>query len=232
MVNWIPIVLAGTFGIIGLYYLLSGIGRLRAWNELRGSSAGAVTGPGAVEVEGIAQPHEETLDPPHAATDSLAYKYEREESRPDPDPDEHGDEWHTTKKERDSVPFVVNTGDQEVLVDPGDADLMFEKEVDGNHQRRHTSWRLDDGEDVYVAGEAVPAADADVPPDGQRYTITGSSSMLGQKLSGLTGTPFIIADTGEDAAEGRMTKLGILRVVIGVGLLGITTALILFGLGG
>jgi len=230
MVNWLIIGIGGVFAVIGLLMLLSGIGRLRAWNEIRGTSAGAVTGPGTVEVEGVAKPLRETLDPPHGTADSLAYRYEQEERRRDPDPDEHGKEWHTVENERDSVPFVVESGADEVLVDPGDADFLFEKSSDRQGDRRHKSARLDVGEAVYVAGQAVPAAEADVTPDGQRYTITDGGSMLGKKLSGLTGTPFVIADMGEDAAEDRLLRSAIFGLVLAVVVLGIATIPILFGL--
>ena len=61
-----------------------------------------------------------------------------------------------------------------VLVDPEDVDFLFEAIVDGKG-RRHGSARLDVDEGVYVAGETVPAAGADVAPR-QRYAITGDRS--------------------------------------------------------
>jgi len=232
MVNWIYLAVGGVSVVVGLFFLLSGIGRLRGWNELRGTSAGSVTGPGTVEVEGVAKPHEETLDPPHGTADSLAYKYKLERKQNDPDPDDHGQEWDTVKTERDSVPFVVDDGGNEVLVDPEDADFLFQKELDGQTNQRHTSKRLDVDEQVYVAGQAVPAAEADVAPDGQRYAITGSESMLGKRLSGLTGTPFVIADSGEEAAEARLIRGALFNLGIGVLALGLGSVGILFGLSG
>lgn len=230
MVNWIPVVIGGIFGVLGLLILLSGVGRLRAWNELRGSSAGPVTGPGTVEVEGVAKSHAETLDPPRGNVDSLAYNYKLEELRDDPDPDEHGRDWHTLESERDSVPFVVEDGTNEVLVEPEDADFLFEQTMDRHGNTRHTIARLDVDEQVYVAGQAVPARDADVDGDGQRYAITDGGSMLGKKLSGLTGAPFILADTGEDAAESRLLKRGIFQLLLGVVMVGIPSVLLLMRL--
>jgi len=232
MVNWIFIGVGAVSGVVGLFFLLSGVGRLRAWNELRGSAAGAVLGPGTVEVEGLAKPHRETLDPPHGTADSLAYKYKLEEKRNDSDPDEDGKEWETIRKERDSVPFVVDNETKELLVDPEDADLLFQKELDGERRRRHTSKRLDVDEQVYVAGEAIPVAEADVTPDGQRYAITGGESMLGKRLSGLTGMPFVIADSGEDAAEARLLRGALFNLGIAVIALGTAVLPILIGLGG
>ncbi|WP_324664134.1 hypothetical protein [Haloarcula sediminis] len=181
----------------GLFFLLSGVGRLRAWKTLRDTSAGAVTGPGAVEVEGVAKPHRETIDPPRETADSLAYRYEVEERR-NQDDDQIGNKWKTVDDGRDSVPFVAEDGGDELLVDSEGADFLFGEDIHAqpDRERRYKVGRVDVGEQVYVAGEAVPAAEADVTPDGQRYVVTDTRSPLAKKLGGLTGTPFVISDSG------------------------------------
>ena len=224
MVNWIAVVIGGVSAVAGLYFLLAGAGRLHGWKTLRDTSAGAVTGPGAVEVEGVAKSHRETLDPPRETADSLAYEYEVEKRKLNPDEDDVGDEWDTVDEGRDSVPFVVDDGADGLLVDPEGADFLFGEDIhtQPDKERRYTVGRVDVGEQVYVAGEAAPAAEADLTPDGQRYVVTGTRSLLGRKLGGLTGTPFVISDSGEERAEARLIRRALLYLGVGVLLLGMS----------
>lgn len=232
MVNALPLLFGLGAAALGVLVLLSGVGKLRSWNTLRSSAAGAVTGAGMAEVEGTAKPLRETLDPPRGDAESVVYEYEKEEYRPDTDND-GGSDWHTVDSDSGNVPFVVDSDGQAVVVDPADADhlLADSREKSGNGIR-HTSSRLDVGESCYAAGTAVSAADSSVDTDGQQYVLERGDGALGGSLGAITGSPFVVSDSGEEAAESRLLKGGLVATVAGVLVTGLGSVFLLIGFGG
>jgi hypothetical protein len=223
----LPVLVGGLVVVIGVLFAVAGIGQLRSWSRLRSTSAGMVTSPGLAEVEGTAEPLHETLEPPRENVDCLAYDYTRQERQHDHDIDDDGPdtEWQTTHSESDSVPFVVDDDASNVVVDPSAANLLFDAETDRHGDVKHTSKRLDVGEQVYVAGEARSAADADVATDGRQYVIERSESLLPPALRSITEKPFVVADTGEKKAERRLLLRGVGSVVLGVGTVAVVVAI-------
>jgi hypothetical protein len=216
----VPTVIMGVFGLFGALIVLAGAGQLKSWNRLKSMSAGAVTGKGVVEVEGTARPLHETLTSPHWNADSLAFEYEHEERRHDHDMDDGGSEWHTEKSITDSVPFVIDSSSGDVVVDPDGANLLFEQQRERNGRTRHTARRLDVDEDVYVAGEAIPAHESNVDADGHKYVVTRTDSTVSGSLGSLFGSPFVLSDSGEDEAERRLLKRGLMSIFVGLIVLG------------
>lgn len=232
MVNIVPLLIGVGIGLLGVFMLLTGVSRLRSWNTLRSSTAGAVTGTGMAEIEGEAKPLHETLDPPRHDTDALVYDYSKEEYRPDHDHDD-GSDWHTVETDNGRVPFVLDTGDREVVVDPDGADVLLDEAVDNTGNGiRHRSSRLDVGEPCYTAGTVVRAGDASVDTDGHQYAVEGSDEGFSGGLAGLTGSPFVLSDSGEDAAESKLMKGGLGALAGGVLVTGLGAVFLLVGVGG
>jgi hypothetical protein len=222
----VPLLVGGLVVLLGASLAVAGVGQLRSWSRLRSMSAGAVTGSGLAEVEGTAEPLDETLQPPRENVDCLAYDYTRQERQHDHDMDDDGvdTEWRTTHSESDSVPFVVDGDASNVVVDPSAANLLFDAETERRGDVKHTSKRLDVGEQVYVAGEARTAADADVATDGHNYVIERSDSLLPASFRSITEKPFVVADTGEKGAERRLLLRGAGSVVLGIGIAAVVVA--------
>lgn len=223
MVSIVPLLFVGLFGLLGLVAVLSGVGQLSSWNTLRNSQAGAVTGTGVTEVEGTARPLDETLTTPHWDAESVAFEFEREEY--DHDVDEEGSNWETEESVTDSVPFVVESPDGDVVVEPSGANLLFEEQQEREGQYRYTENRLDVGEQVYAAGEAVRAEDVDVDTDGHKYVLTRTDTMVSGTLGSLFGSPFVLSDSGEDEAESRLLKSGIGSTLVGLFVLVFTSVI-------
>jgi hypothetical protein len=222
----VPLLVGVLVVVIGAGLAVAGVGQLRSWSRLRSMDAGAVTGTGLVEVEGTAEPLDETLHPPRENVDCLAYDYTRKERQHDHDLDDDDGvdtEWRTTHSESDSVPFVVGDASN-VVVDPSAANLLFDAETERRGDVKHTSKRLDVGEQVYVAGEARTAAAADVTTDGRQYVIDRSDSLLPASIRAVTETPFVVADTGEKGAERRLLVRGAGSVVLGIGIVAVVVA--------
>lgn len=120
-----------------------------------------------------------------------------------------------------------------MLVNPDDADLFLEGSTSYDHTSniRETVSRLDVDEQVYVAGTAVPSRESNLNANGQQYTLTGGDSLSGGALSGLTGLPFVIFDSGESRAEGRIMQSALKYLLLAVLALVVTAVAVLVRLG-
>jgi len=229
----IPVGFVALFILIGLLILAGGIGRLRAWWRLKGSEASAPgsldTGP--VELEGTARSLEETLTSPRENADSLVYEHVVKEKHVDHDPDQGSrTEWRTVVNETETVPFVVEGQRESAVVDPAGATKLLESSLERRQgDRRIEVSRLDVGEPVYVAGQAVDATRADVATDGQRRVVRDSSTWMPNLLQRLYEGPFVLSDSKEGEAEDRLFWSGVKTTAVGVlwlGLIGVIGALV------
>lgn len=229
MVSTDPLIAVGFFALfvlIGLLILVAGAGRLRAWWRLKGSEASAPgnldTGP--VEVEGTAQPLEETLTSPRENADSLVYEHIVKEKHVEHDPDQGTQtEWRTVVNDTESVPFVVEGEGESAVVEPGGATNLLEASVEHRQgDRRIEVSRLDVGEPVYVAGQSVDASAADVATDGQRRVVREPSTWVPNFLRRLYEEPFVVSDSKEGEAEDRLFWSGVKTAAFGVLWLGLT----------
>lgn len=203
----------GFFGVVGLGLAAAGVGRIRAWLRLRGSSSsdpGAVD-PGPVEIEGVARPLETTIDPPHAddGVDSLIYERVVKKKRREHDDDGTREYWDTTTNDTETLPFVVAGDSGEVVIDPEGADLLLEDSYShhGSDYREYVR-RLDAGEEVYVAGEAVHATSYSGETDGKQYVVERPSTRVPEALRRLYDRPFLVADSAEETAVKRLFRAG------------------------
>lgn len=89
---------------------------------------------GAAEVKGEAHPVDEPLVSPLTHREACMYDLEVEEYHPDDD----GSDWHTVLHLEETVPFHLDDGTGEVLVEPGGASLHVEVEE---------KTRVDDGDE-------------------------------------------------------------------------------------
>lgn len=74
--------------IFGITFVI-GVSRLRAWTQLKQSSAGPVTGSGPVEIEDTATVHETTVNPPKGDEEALVYGNKREHRNNDHGPEDN-----------------------------------------------------------------------------------------------------------------------------------------------
>jgi hypothetical protein len=144
---------------------------------------------GPVEVEGTAEPIDETVQSPHTDTECLLYDYNKTRVRRN---DEDGDGVDESQRrqhldhEHDHVPFRVEDSSGSIAVNPDGADLSVERDDVGGHKEstdqgvRITENRIDIGETVHVRGqrrsdEASPGSDVYVGegPDVQFRIGTG-----------------------------------------------------------
>lgn len=214
MATLVDLGLRGLFGVVGLWMILVGAGRVRTWNKLRGSSVERVSSPGFVEVEGTAQPIDETVQSPVTNTESIVYEYSVEERHHDSD---GADSWRTIESDRDAVPFVIESERGGVVVDPSDLDGE-DTYLDGTEtregDRKRTESRLEPGEPAYAAGTAVRAGAADVRTDGHQFVVTGGGDgPLPVDLAGLVSDQFVLSDSGEEDATSRQLKDGLVLLV-------------------
>lgn len=216
----------GFFGLLGLALLLSGASRLSTWVRLERSSADVVTDTGFQEIEGTAKPLDGTLDPPRADAESLAYEYTRKKRVRGSSTDGSRSRWRTEAERRDSVPFVIETGASEAVVDPDGANFNFEAEREEEGATSHVSERLDVGDEVYVAGESVPAHRSDVETTRSHVVQDAGDSFASFDRSSLFATPFFLSDASEGEAEGRLLAEGLKQLLGG----GIVVGFIVLGL--
>jgi hypothetical protein len=231
----LPIGFVALFVLIGLILLIAAIGRFRAWWRLKSSGANAPgrLNTGHTEVEGTARPLEKTLTSPHEEAACLVYEHKIEEREIDHDPDGGTQRrWRTVTDETHTVPFILEGEYEEAVVDPAGATNLLETSVSTRSgDRRTTITRLDVGEPVYVAGEAVRADEADVSADGQPHVVRGPSTWVPNALRRLYEEPFVISDAKEGTAERRMLWGGVKTLGVAVLWLGITGAASLAVLG-
>ncbi|WP_299266035.1 hypothetical protein [Halorientalis sp.] len=202
------------FGLVGIALLLAGAGRIRAWLRLRGSSAAGPdrVDPGPTEVAGTARPLEETVEPPRAddETESLVYEHIVKKKRRETDEDGTREYWEATTNDTVTVPFVVEGGNDAVVVDPAGADLLLEDSFsERDSARREYVRRLDPGEAVYVAGEAVHTTEVDGNTDGRQYVIKRPETRVPELLRRVYDQPFVLSDSSEDDAERRLLWNGV-----------------------
>lgn len=221
----IALAAVGLFVLIGLIILVVAAGKFRAWWRLKSSTA---TGPGRLdtghtEVQGTAKPLEETLTSPREQATCVVYEHKIEEREIDHDPDGETERtWNTVKDDTYTVPFRIEGDGGEAAVDPEGATPLLETSVSSRSgDRRTTIKRLDVGEPVYVAGEAVRSSEADVPTDGQRHVVKGPSTWMPNALRRLYDDPFIISDSKEGAAERRLLWSGVKTLAVAVLCLGV-----------
>lgn len=192
-------------------FTAAAVGRILAWFRLRDAEAVAPTqvDSGPVEVEGTAEPLGETLDSPRSGdnTESLAYEHIVKQKEYRSTEDGGQQVWETKKNETQTTPFLVTDGEDGVVVRPEDADLLLsESYEDRGSQRREYVRRLDAGEDVYVAGEAVPATAVDGRTDGREYVLRRPTTWVPTVLQRLYDRPFVVSDSVEDEAERRLLR--------------------------
>jgi len=122
------------------------------------------------------------------------------------------EEFHVDTREDESIPSRVQSYIDEEL---GDVDASFDVgpvSLGTGQRYRFTEKRLDDGEEVYVLGPVRRATGA-VPTSEARYEIAPEDRGWRDTLF---GTPFVVADVGEDRARKRQFKQGL--GMIGFGL--------------
>lgn len=155
------------FWINGLGLLFGGIGFVAGWRTFRQrqlirntpTSKVRSLAVGAAEVKGEAHPADEPLVSPLTHEEACMYDLEVEEYHPD----DGGGDWHTVLHLEDAVPFHLDDGTGEILVEPEDASLHIEVEE---------KVRVDDGcEPPPALGEWAESRglvdDADAPePEG------------------------------------------------------------------
>lgn len=130
----------------GLALLAGGWGFRTGWREfrrrqlIRGTPTSKVRSMavGAVEVKGEARPVDEPLVSPMSHQKACMFELEVEEYHPDDD----GGDWRTVLQLEESVPFHLDDGTGEVLVEPEAASLSIEVEE---------KIQLDDGDEPPAA---------------------------------------------------------------------------------
>lgn len=234
----IGLAVVGLFVLVGLGALVVAFGRFRAWWRLKNSAA---SGPGSLdtghaEVQGTARPLENTLTSPRENATCVVYDHKIEERQIERDAD--GDRertWNTVKNDTHTVPFLIEGEHGEAVVDPEGATTLLETSVSTRRgDTRTTIKRLDVGEPVYVAGEAVRAGKADVPTDGQRNVVKGPSTWIPNALRRLYDDPFIISDSKEGSAERRLLWSGLKGLgfaALWLGITGVVGAIMLSDMG-
>lgn len=137
---------------------------------------------GTAEVEGTVKTAEKTVWSSLTDEDCVAYEYKVEEKYPPPI-----DDWRIVEQDEDTVPFYVDDGTGEVLIDPEGAEILYtetrtESSEDNESTeeepvskkvweellesdkwyttRRYTESYLPVSETVYVFGEAVRGKEA------------------------------------------------------------------------
>jgi len=118
----VAIAFAGVFLLIGVGILAAGIRSLVAGYRIRSTETDAamdVVAGQAVDLEGTARTHEQTLEAPFSGRTCLGYDYEVEEYHYDDD----GSNWRTVDSGTEVVPFLLDLGNGSVLVDAAAAEL-------------------------------------------------------------------------------------------------------------
>ncbi|MDY6778575.1 MAG: hypothetical protein SVU32_07960, partial [Candidatus Nanohaloarchaea archaeon] len=77
---------------------------------------------GLVEVNGTAEPAQDTVPSPVTGTPCLFYKYEVEERR------KMDDDWNTVAEDTGGTSFLLDDGTGKVLIDPRDAELEVDRD--------------------------------------------------------------------------------------------------------
>jgi hypothetical protein len=226
----LELLVAGIGGVaVGTYVVVNSPGPLLKARDIATNeetpAAEVASEDGVVEVEGTAQPLEETLQSPHTDTECLAYDYrkkriEHHDSGVD-DFDDHGADHddhrtvHQLAHDHATVPFRVEDESGSVPVDPTGANLDIEQdEHDGSGQIVHEESRIDIGETVHVWGQRVDGADA----VGDSSVAVGDGPEVDYRIG--TGSEMrAVAQKGIQGLAGFV--VGLLMIVGGLAALGI-----------
>jgi hypothetical protein len=174
--QWIGVLVAGiAIGALSLEPL----GRVRlllaASEEPTGTAAD-----GVVTVSGRAVPAtDRRLSSNWQDEECLAYEHVRKRRRQDGD----GGSTTSTRAKQESLPFYVDDGSGELLVDATPGTLSLDTDAEGKEgSERHYEGYVREGDGVTVYGEVVdPAttrpvsASADLPPESDRVLTSGPS---------------------------------------------------------
>lgn len=181
------------------------------------------SGPGVTELDGTVRVHSTSLSAPSVEEPVVAYSYKLEEVKGTTGAGtETGAHYETKREESDSVPFVVETETEQVVVDPADAELSLTSEVEEATDERHTVETIEVlpvGESVYVTVAAVRAANADTDFDGG-YVIEQPESVLPESIPVSVTSPFVISDGSEAVTEVRYLIGAVGRIAVGAVLAG------------
>jgi hypothetical protein len=213
LVALLGVVLAGIGALAAARYLGRSLVQFRAARRIRASGVSSVTDALASErasLEGVARPHERTLQAPVTGRECLGYTYGNEyRSR-----GERGDNWYEFAAGRTMVPFVLETeggslfvtdddpalaihdGEESVVLDPDDArptpirqflgrnrgDPTRGDGIDLTFDREHETetWRFT--ETVLLPGETTYVA-------GATRTPTEASRTVPREAAGLVRGP-------------------------------------------
>lgn len=132
---------------------------------------------GAAEVEGQARPVDETITSPLTRKEAVVYELEVRQRKRD---DDGGTSWKTVFEARDEVPFAMDDGTGEVLVEPEDAELQIALEAKETVREHHdppenlAEWAEERG---YLDGSALEGSD---PEEGGE-----DGGGLSEKISGF-----------------------------------------------
>jgi len=197
-------------------------------------------GQGAVEVSGTAYADRDTVVAPYTDTECLAYTFSVEDYQRVSRRHGHTYRWQGRYGEANSRAFLVEDNTGTAWVDPTSAefDLAIEERIEveagerppaplrrileqqtkldvvNDHEnRRFTEYRLDDGEDVHVAGvvDAPPASD---DPDAAPVDVTIADGEATPLFSISDGDVRDVSGTLKERAMGGI-GVGITLVLVG-----------------
>lgn len=202
--------------LAGCFFFVRGFAKFRRLQLIRNTPTSRVRSlaMGPVELYGKAEPLDDVLTTPFSGKDCLMYKYKIEEYRLSGD----DYDWVTVEAGRGGVPFHLDDGSGEVVVDPDGVSLNIPRDnlysvdddeqppstegsvgmiVAGNDRRYHEHY-VEPGEEIYVYGEAM-RRDGDVVVNKQADTPM-----------------FMISDRPEEELVEGMSKSVVLSTVGGL----------------
>ena len=202
-------ILASLVIVALLWQLADGVSKLRAWWQVTRKDAvdPERVRPGMVSTTGTVSLLEGTVSAPYTDddTETVAYRYiQRTE-------DEDGD-MTVKKRTREAVPFVVEGDHRGVAVDPGDAQLILNKDEHVRHMSKTESvYHLDVDDEVYVSGEAVSIHDLGVEIDDEHYGIRAPETPIPRVVANITDGGLIVADGPEQRAAWGLLLRGVVK---------------------
>lgn len=213
-------VAAGAFAAYTLYRAAKNLGRANAiWSHDPVDAGSVHLEDGVVEVQGTAEPIDETLSAPYTGTSSLAYTYEKERKERNHDSDGGSrTRWRTVESGSARTPFYVTDDTGSVAVDPEGASISLDSDRVGRSGRtRRSEGRLEPGETVHVYGRKRDGtADGSAPGDDPVYIGDGDGDAT-----------FTVSDTTETRTIVRYLASGIGGVIFGLVLLAVAAAPVL-----